>query len=165
MPGLYLEEFQVGQVIYHETTRTITEPDNVIFSTMTMNPQPLHLDYHAAAKSIHGKPLVNGMFTLSLMMGLTVNETTLGTTEGNLAFTLVEFPNPVFYNDTIRVETEILAVRPSKSRPTLGIVEFEHRAINQDEKVVVRARRAGLMRSIVLKPAPRAPGKPAAKKD
>ena len=152
MPGRYLEEFVVGEVIHHETTRTITEVDNVIFSTMTMNPQPLHLDYHFAAQSIHKKPLVNGMFTLSLMMGLTVAETTLGTTEGNLAFELVEFPNPVFYGDTIRVETEVLAVRASKSRPDLGIVNFEHRAINMDGKVVVRARRAGLMRSISLKP-------------
>ncbi len=152
MPGRYLEEFVVGEVIHHETTRTITECDNIFFPTMTMNPQPLHLDYYQAAKSIHKQPLVNGMFTLSLMMGLTVNETTLGTTEGNLAFELVEFPNPVFYNDTIRVETEILSVRASKSRPNLGIVNFEHRAINMDDKVVVRARRAGLMRSISMKP-------------
>lgn len=152
MPGRYLEEFVVGEVIHHETTRTITEGDNITFSTMTMNNQPLHIDYHFAAKSIHKRPLVNGMFTLSLMMGLTVTETTLGTTEGNLAFELVEFPNPVFYNDTIRVETEILAVRPSKSRPNLGIVHFEHRAINMDGLVVVRARRAGLMRSISMKP-------------
>lgn len=153
MPGLYLEEFVVGQIIRHETTRSVTEADNIFFSTMTMNPQPLHLDYHFAAQSIHKRPLVNGMFTFSLMMGLTVNETTLGTTEGNLGFEGVEFPNPVFYGDTIRVETEVLAVRPSKSRPGLGIVNFEHRALNQSGQVVVRCKRAGLMRALSMKPA------------
>lgn len=158
MPGRYLEEFTVGEVIYHETTRTITEVDNILFCTMTMNPQPLHLDYHFAARSSHKRPLVNGMFTLSLMMGLTVNETTLGTTEGNLGFENVEFPNPVYYGDTIRVETEILGVRPSKSRPNLGVVQFEHRAINMDDKVVVRCRRAGMMRSISMKPEARKHG-------
>ena len=153
MPGRYLEEFKVGEVIRHETTRTVTEVDNVVFSTMTMNPQPLHLDYAFAARSIHGKPLVNGMFTFALMMGLTVNETTLGTTEGNLGFEGVEVPHPVFYGDTIHVETEVLAARASKSRPGTGIVQFEHRAINQDGKVVVRCKRAGLMRALSQKPA------------
>jgi len=146
MTGLYFEELEVGTVVRHELTRTITESDNIAFSMMTMNPQPLHIDYVEAAKSIHGKPLVNGMYTLSLMMGLTVIETTLGTTEGNLGFEGIEFPNPVFYGDTIRVETEVLGSRASASRPKLGIVTFEHRAINQDGKVVVRAKRAGLMR-------------------
>lgn len=153
MPGKYLEEFVVGEVIHHETTRTVTEVDNVMFSTMSMNPQRLHLDYEFASHSIHKKPLVNGMFTFALMMGLTVNETTQGTTEGNLGFEKVEFPRPVFYGDTIRVESEILGVRRSKSRPQTGIVEFEHRAINQRGEVVVRCRRAGLMRSISMKPA------------
>lgn len=151
MPGRYLEQFTVGEVIRHETTRTITEVDNVLFSTMSMNPQPLHLDYEFAARSIHGRPLVNGMFTFALMMGLTVSETTLGTTEGNLGFEDVQFPNPVFYGDTIRVETEVLGVRPSKSRPGTGIVQFEHRAMNQAGKVVVRCRRAGLMRALPAK--------------
>ena len=149
----YLEEFVVGEVIHHETTRTITEVDNVVCSTMSMNPQRLHLDYEFASQSIHKKPLVNGMFTLALMMGLTVNETTQGTTEGNLGFEKVEFPLPVFYGDTIRVESEILGVRSSKSRPQTGIVEFEHRAINQRGEVVVRCKRAGLIRSISMKPA------------
>lgn len=147
MPGRYLEEFVVGEVIRHETTRTVTEVDNVLFSTMTMNPQPLHLDYEFAAKSIHKRPLVNGMFTFSMLMGLTVSETTLGTTEGNLGFEDVKFPAPVFYGDTIRGETEVLAVRPSKSRPTTGIVNFEHRAINQAGVVVVICRRAALIRA------------------
>lgn len=146
MPGRYFEEFVVGEVIRHPITRTITETDNLLFSTLTMNPQPLHLDYHFAAKSMHGRPLVNGMFTLSLMMGLTVAETTLGTTEGNLGFEQIEFPAPVFFGDTIRVETEVLAARGSKSRPHLGIVTFEHRAINQDGAIVVKCRRAGLIR-------------------
>src|ERR1051325_4951114 len=100
MSGRYFEEFSVGDVIRHEITRTVTEGDNILFSAMTMNPQPLHLDYEAAAASIHGRPLVNGMFTLSLMMGLSVFETTLGTTEGNLGFQQVDFPVPVFYGDT-----------------------------------------------------------------
>ena len=152
MPGRYLEEYMVGDVIQHETTRTITEGDNVLFCSISMNPQPLHLDYHFAAQSIHKRPLVNGMYTFALMMGLTVNETTLGTTDGNLGFENVEFPNPVFYGDTIRVETKVLGVRPSKSRPNVGIVQFEHRAINMDGAVVVRCKRAGLMRSISTKP-------------
>jgi acyl dehydratase len=153
MPGRYFEEFSVGEVIRHETTRTITEVDNVLFSTMTMNPQPLHLDYEFAARSIHKRPLVNGMFTFALMMGLTVSETTLGTTEGNLGFDDVQFPNPVFYGDTIHVESEVLAVRASQSRPGMGIVRFEHRAINQNGQIVVRCRRAGLMRGLAMKSA------------
>jgi acyl dehydratase len=147
MPGKHFEEFVVGETIRHETTRTVTETDNIIFSTMSMNPQPLHLDYEFAAQSMHGKPLVNGMFTFALMMGLTVNETTLGTTEGNLGFEKVEFPGPVFYGDTIRAESEVLSARASASRPGLGIVQFEHRALNQRGEVVVRCRRSGLMRS------------------
>lgn len=146
MPGRYFEEFEVGEVISHEMTRTVTEVDNILFSSLTLNVQPLHIDYHFAAKSSHGQPLVNGMFTFSLMMGITVPETTLGTTEGNLGFSDVAFPAPVYYGDTIRVETEILETRASKSKPGLGIVQFEHRAVNQDGKVVVSCRRAGLMR-------------------
>ncbi len=146
MPGRYFEEFAVGDVIAHEITRTVTEGDNILFSTMTMNPQPLHLDYEAAAASIHGRPLVNGMFTLSLLLGISVLEATLGTTEGNLGFQRVDFPVPVFYGDTIHAETEVLDVRTSRSRPAFGIVTFEHRAINQAGHIVVRARRSALMR-------------------
>lgn len=152
MPGRHLEEFVVGEVIRHEITRTITETDNILFCSLTMNPQPLHLDYEFASRSVHKRPLVNGMLTLSLMMGLTVTQTTLGTTEGNLGFDAVEFAAPVFYGDTIRVETEVLEKRPSKSRPNLGVVRFEHRAINQNGTVVVRCRRAGLMRRKVASP-------------
>ena len=146
MPGRYYEEFNVGEVIRHEITRTITEYDNISFCSNTINVQPLHLDYEFAAKSTHKRPLVNGLFTMSLMMGITVLETTLGTTEGNLGFEEMNFPAPVFYGDTIRVETEILGKRVSKSRPGLGIVRFRHSAINQDDKVVVTCIRNGLMR-------------------
>jgi len=146
MPGRYFEDYTVGDLIRHETTRTVTEVDNILFSTMSMNPQPLHIDYQFAAQSMHGKPLVNGMFTFALMMGLTVNETTLGTTEGNLGFEKVSFPNPVYYGDTLHVETEVLALRPSNSRPALGIVSFRHTAINQNGDIVVTCERAGLMR-------------------
>jgi len=146
MPGRYFEELPVGEVIRHQVTRTVTEADNILFCSITINVQPLHIDYHFAEKSMHRRPLVNGMYTLSLMMGITVPETTLGTTEGNLGFEGVEFPAPVFYGDTIRVESEVIAARLSKSRPNLGIVTFEHRAINQDGAVVVRCRRSGLMR-------------------
>ena len=146
MTGKYFDEFNVGEVIKHEITRTVTEVDNIMFSSLTLNMQPLHIDYEFASNSMHGKPLVNGMFTLSLMMGITVPETTLGTTEGNLGFSDIKFPAPVFYGDTIHVETEILNLRPSGSRPMLGIVEFEHRAINQKGDVVVSCRRAGLIK-------------------
>ena len=146
MSGRYFEEFEPGEVIRHAITRTVTEVDNILFSSITINNQPLHIDYDFASRSMHGKPLVNGMYTLSLMMGITVPETTLGTTEGNFGFSDISFPAPVFYGDTIRVETEVLEKRLSKSRPGLGIVSFEHRALNQDSKVVVRCRRAGLMR-------------------
>ena len=146
MTGKYFDEFNVGEVIKHEITRTVTEVDNIMFSSLTLNMQPLHIDYEFASNSMHGKPLVNGMFTLSLMMGITVPETTLGTTEGNLGFSDIKFPAPVFYGDTIHVETEILNLRPSGSRPKLGIVEFEHRAINQKGDVVVSCRRAGLIK-------------------
>ena len=146
MAGRYVEEFVVGDVIRHEITRTITETDNILFCALTMNPQPLHIDYEFARRSTHKRPLVNGMFTLSLMMGLTVSETTLGTTEGNLGFEAIEFPTPVYYGDTVRIETEVLGKRASKSRPSLGIVNFEHRAINQDGNIVVRCKRAGLIR-------------------
>jgi acyl dehydratase len=148
MPGRYYEQLEVGQVIAHEVRRTVTEGDNIQFSTLSMNPQRLHLDYEFAKESIHGKPLVNGMFTFALMMGLTVNELTQGTTEGNLGFEQVEFPKPVFYGDTIRAETKVLGKRESGSRPNLGIVQFEHRALNQRGEVVLRCKRAGLMRKL-----------------
>jgi acyl dehydratase len=141
MAGLYLEEFEVGQVIRHALTRSVTESDNVLFSVMTMNPQPLHIDFDYAAKSEWGKPLVNSLFTLGLMIGISVHDTTLGTIVANLGMTDTSFPHPVFHGDTIRVETEIRSVRESKSKPDRGVVEMEHRAYNQHGDLVARCLR------------------------
>src|SRR5262249_1289263 len=146
MAGKYFEELKVGDVFRHEVGRTITEADNVFFSTLTMNPQPLHIDFHAAAKAEFGKPLVNSLLTLGIAIGISVGETTLGTTVGNLGFDKVEFPKPVFHGDTIYAETEIVDKRESKSRPQWGIVTFEHRAKNQHGDLVMRARRNAMMR-------------------
>lgn len=145
MSGLYYEDLTVGEVLVHEPSRTVTETDNVIFSTMTMNPQPLHLDHEFAARSVYGKPLINGLFTLSLMMGLTVHDTTLGTTVGNLGFGEIQYPAPVFAGDTLTAESEVESKRVSKSRPTMGIVKFEHRCRNQSGELVLRCTRNALM--------------------
>ena len=145
MAGLYLEEFVVGQVIRHALTRTVTESDNVLFSVMTMNPQPLHIDFDFAAKSEWGKPLVNSLFTLGLMIGISVHDTTLGTTIANLGMTETVFPHPLFHGDTVHVETEVVSVRESKSRPDRGIVEFEHRAFNQNGALVAKCRRQAMI--------------------
>jgi acyl dehydratase len=145
MAGLYLEEFEVGRVIRHALTKSVTESDNMLFSVMTMNPQPLHIDFAFAEKSEWGRPLVNSLFTLGLMIGISVHETTLGTTIGNLGMTDTVFPHPVFHGDTIRVETEIRSVRESKSRTDRGIVEFEHRAYNQNDVLVARCVRQAMM--------------------
>ncbi len=145
MAGLYLEEFQPGLVIRHRLTKTVTENDNMMFSTMTLNPQPLHIDFDFAAKSEWGKPLVNSLFTLGLMIGISVHDTTLGTLVGNLGMRETVFPNPVFHGDTIRVETEIVSVRESKSKPDRGIVEMEHRAFNQNGVLVARCLRQTMM--------------------
>lgn len=145
MAGLYLDEFQPGQVIRHALTKSVTESDNMLFSVMTLNPQPLHIDFDFAARSEWGKPLVNSLFTLGLMIGISVHDTTLGTTIGNLGMTDTTFPAPVFHGDTIRVETEVLSVRPSKSKPDRGIVEFEHRAFNQHGVLVARCVRQAMM--------------------
>ena len=146
MAGLYLEEFHVGTVIRHALAKTVTESDNMLFSVMTLNPQPLHIDFDYASKSEWGKPIVNSLFTLGLMVGISVHETTLGTTIANLGMTETVFPAPVFHGDTIRVETEILSVRESKSKPDRGIVEFEHRAYNQDRVLVARCVRQAMIR-------------------
>jgi len=143
--GLYLEEFEPGQIIRHGLTKTVTENDNMTFSTMTLNPQPLHIDFDFAARSEWGKPLVNSLFTLGLMIGISVHDTTLGTLVGNLGMRETVFPNPVFHGDTIRVETEILSVRESKSKPDRGIVEMEHRAFNQNGVLVARCLRQTMM--------------------
>ena len=145
MAGLYLEEFQPGLVIRHRLTKTVTENDNMMFSTMTLNPQPLHIDFDFAAKSEWGKPLVNSLFTLGLMIGISVHDTTLGTIVANLGMTEVVFPHPVFHGDTMRVETEVVSVRESKSKPDRGIVEMEHRAFNQNGVLVARCLRQTMM--------------------
>jgi acyl dehydratase len=146
MAGMLFEELELGRVIQHEPGRTITEADNVFFSCLTMNPQPLHVDFHAASKAEFGKPLVNSLLTLGVAVGLSVKDTTLGTTVGNLGFEKVEFPRPVFHGDTIYAETEVVEKRESRSRPAWGIVVFEHRAKNQDGLLVMRCRRAAMMR-------------------
>lgn len=146
MAGLYFEEFAVGQMIEHQVRRTVTEADNTLFSVMTMNPQPLHLDAEFAAATEFGQRLVNSLFTLGLMIGLSVGDTTLGTTIANLGMTDVRFPKPVFHGDTLRAVTEVLSVRASKSRPQAGLVEFEHRAINQRGEIVALCKRTALMK-------------------
>jgi acyl dehydratase len=143
--GRWFEDLPPGLVIDHAIRRTVTEADNTFFSVMTMNPQPLHLDETFAQESEFGRRLVNSLFTLSLLVGISVHETTLGTTVGNLGFEEVAFPAPVFHGDTIRAQTEVAAARPSSSRPDQGIVTFEHRAYNQRDVLVARCRRAALM--------------------
>ena len=146
MAGLYFEEFTIGQVFRHQPGRTVTEADNVLFTTMTMNPQPLHLDAAFASQTEFGQRLVNSLLTLGIAVGLSVGDTTLGTTVANLGFDKIEFPKPVFHGDTLYVETEVMDMRESRSRPDAGVVFFEHRATNQREELVARIRRAGLMR-------------------
>ena len=146
MAGLTYEEFSVGQVFAHPWTRTVTEMDNVLFSALTMNVQPLHLDAEFAAKSEFGQRIVNSIFTLGLMIGISVNDTTLGTTVANLGMSDTRFPKPVFHGDTLRAETKVLAMRPSKSRADAGIVEFEHTAYNQRGELVAICKRQALMR-------------------
>jgi acyl dehydratase len=143
--GLYFEEFVVGSVIEHATRRTVTETDNVLFSAMTHNLAPLHLDEEYSKGTMYGQRLVNSMFLLGLIAGITVPETTQGTTLGNLGFEKITFPKPVFHGDTIHVTTEITDKRESKSRPDSGIVNFLHRGINQRGEVVCEAHRVGLM--------------------
>lgn len=145
MGGRWFEGFAEGEVIDHPVRRTVTETDNVLYTTMTMNPAAIHLDQEYSSKTEFGQPLVNSLFTLGLVVGLTVGDTTLGTTVGNLGFEEVKFPKPVFHGDTIRAQTEVLAKRESKSRPTQGIVTFIHRGINQRGEVVCECRRLALM--------------------
>ena len=143
--GRWFEELTPGLVIDHVVTRTITESDNTVFSTMTMNPQPLHLDESFAEQTEFGTRVVNSMFTLSLLIGLSVYETTLGTTVANLGFEDIRFPLPVIPGDSIRAQTEVVAARASSSRPTQGVVTFEHRAFNQRGELVAQCRRSALM--------------------
>ena len=145
--GLYFEDFTIGAVIRHRLTRTVTQMDNMLFSNMTLNPQPLHIDAHfCATETEWGKPLMNSLFTLGLMIGISVNDTTVGTTIANLGMTDVRFPAPLFEGDTINVMTEVAGKRESKSRPDAGIVDFIHRAYKQDGALVAECRRQAFMR-------------------
>jgi acyl dehydratase len=145
MAGLYFEEFEVGSVIEHPTTRTVSEYDNVLFTCLTLNLAPLHLDAEYSKNTIHGQRLVNSLFILGLIAGISMQDTTQGTTLGNLGFQEVKFTAPVFHGDTIHVRTEIVDKRESKSRTDSGIVFFRHLGINQRDEVVCEANRAGLM--------------------
>ena len=143
--GRWFEQLTAGTTVWHAVRRTVTETDNVLFTTMTMNPAPMHLDADYAASSEFGRPLVNSMFTAALVVGISVAELTLGTIIAQLGMSEVQFPAPVFTGDTIRVETEVVEARPSRSRPRAGVVVFEHRAFNQRDQLVCRLRRTGLM--------------------
>ena len=145
MAGLYLEEFEVGHVFRHALRKTVTESDNMLFSVMTLNPQPLHIDFDFASKTEWGKPLVNSLFTLGLTIGIAVNDLTVGTTIGNLGMTDTVVPHPLFHGDTVRVETTGVSVRESKSKPDRGIVEMEHRAYNQNDVLVAKCVRQAMM--------------------
>lgn len=146
MAGLYFEEFHVGQQFVHPWSRTVTEMDNTLFSLLTMNPQPLHLDAHFAAQTEWGQRLFNSLYTLGILVGMSVNDTTLGTTVANLGMSDVRFPKPVFHGDTLRARTEVISVRASQSRPESGLVEFEHTGLNQRDEVIAICRRTALMR-------------------
>ena len=146
MAGLYFEEFHVGQQFVHPWSRTVTAMDNTLFSLLTMNPQPLHLDAHFAAQTEWGQRLFNSLYTLGILVGMSVNDTTLGTTVANLGMGDVRFPKPVFHGDTLRTRTEVLSVRASQSRPDTGLVEFKHTGLNQRDEVVAVCRRTALMR-------------------
>ncbi|MBN9098971.1 MAG: MaoC family dehydratase [Pseudonocardia sp.] len=145
MTGMWFDDLKPGLVVEAATRRTVTETDNVLFTTMTMNPQPLHLDAEFAAGTEFGKPLVNSMFTVALVVGLAVPELTLGTTIANLGFSDIRFPKPVFAGDTIRVSTEVVDARASSSRPDAGVVTFRHDAYNQRGELVCQATRAAFM--------------------
>ena len=146
MAGKYFEEFSIGQVFKHQPGRTITEMDNVLFTTLTMNPQPLHLDEEFAKQTEFGQRLVNSLLTLGIAVGLSVADTTLGTTIANLGFDKIDFPKPVFHGDTLNVTTEVVSRRETRSRPDAGIVEFVHRAFNQRGELVAECRRQAMMR-------------------
>lgn len=147
--GLYFEALTPGRVFVHRLTRTVTQMDNMLFSNMTLNPQPLHIDAHfCATETEWGRPLMNSLFTLGLLVGISVNDTTVGTTIGNLGLTDVRFPAPLFEGDTVRAETTVEEARVSKSRPDAGIVTFHHRAYNQDGTLVAECRRQAFMRRV-----------------
>ena len=145
MVGRYFEQFEIGQVFVHEVRRTVTDMDNILFSTLTHNPAAIHIDHEYAKTTEFGRPLMNSIFTLGLVVGLSVQDTTLGTTVGNLGWEEVAFPKPVFSGDTIHAETKVVGLRGSKSRPEQGIVTFEHRGYNQRNEVIASCRRVALM--------------------
>lgn len=145
MPGLWFDDFTVGQRFAHEIRRTVTDADNILFSALTYNPAAIHIDHAYAATTEFGRPLVNSLFTLGLVIGLSVQDTTFGTTVANLGMTETAFPAPVFAGDTIRVETEVVELRASRSRPGQGIVTFAHSGLNQRDEVVCRTLRQALM--------------------
>lgn len=145
MAGRYFEQLEVGQTFVHEIRRTVTDMDNILFSSLTYNPAAIHIDHEYAKTTEFGRPLVNSLFTLGLVVGLTVQDTTLGTTVANLGFETTTFPKPVFAGDTIRAETEVKALRPSNSRPGQGIATFEHLGLNQKDEIVCRTIRTALM--------------------
>jgi acyl dehydratase len=147
MAGLYFEEFAQGQTFDHPLRRTVTEMDNMLFSTMTLNPQPLHIDRHfCETETEWGQPLMNSLFTLGLMIGISVNDISVATTIANLGMTEVRFPAPLFQGDTVKVKSEVLSARPSKTRANAGIVELEHKAFNQDDVLVAICRRQVMIR-------------------
>jgi len=145
MAGRYFDEWQVGDVVAHAVTRTVTETDNVLVCALTHNPQPMHLDHEIAAQSEFGRPLVNSIYTFGLMVGVSVSDTTLGTLVANLGYDKLVFPAPVFVGDTLRSESECLEVRPSKSRRGAGIVTWEHRSFNQRDELVCKCTRSALI--------------------
>lgn len=146
MAGLWFEQFEVGKTYEHALTRTVTEMDNMMFSCLTLNPQPLHIDRHFCQQTEWGEPLMNSLFTLGLMIGISVNDLTVGTTIANLGMTDVRFPAPLFQGDSIHVKTEVKEKRESKSRPDAGIVTFIHRAYKQDDTLVAECTRQAFMR-------------------
>ena len=147
MAGKWFDELHVGQTFDHPIRRTVTETDNILFSAMTHNPAQLHLDEeYCRTQTEFGRRLVNSCFTLGLMVGISVGDTTLGTAVANLGWDEVRFPKPLFHGDTVRVETEVVELRDSRSRPDQGVVTFEHRAYNQHDELVARCRRSGLQR-------------------
>ena len=145
MAGKFFDEWQVGDRLTHEIRRTVTETDNLLFTTMTHNPQPLHIDIEAARASEFGQILVNGTFTFALMVGLSVGDTTLGTLIANLGYDKLTMPKPVFLGDTLRATSEVIALRESRSRPGAGIVTFLHECLNQRDEVVCRCERSALL--------------------
>jgi acyl dehydratase len=146
MPGLWFDELKVGQVFEHPIRRTVTETDNVLFSAMTHNPALLHLDEETMKGTEFGQRIVNSAFTLGLMVGISVGDTTLGTAVANLGWDEVRFPKPLFHGDTVHVVTEVIELRDSKSRPEAGIVTFLHKAFNQHGELVASCKRSGLQR-------------------